>query len=124
MQPAHLKIVQGTPFNCVVRVTQRDEADVLVPMPLTGYSVRLQARPYVASSDILLELASSTSQIEIDEDAGEFTMHLTSDETAALVWGKPHTVAKAVFHCEITPPDGETIRVLEGTLRLNPEVVR
>lgn len=126
MRSVHLKLIQGTPFSFLVRVTQPDESDPpeLVPMPLTGYSAKLQARPHIASDCVLLEMSSDTPRIEIDEEAGTFSLYLTSEETSSLVWGKPNTVSKGVFHCEITPPDGETIRVLEGTIKLDPEVVR
>lgn len=124
MKPVHFKIVQGTPFRFLVRVTQRDEDEELIPMPLTDCFVRLVARPNVASSCVLLDISSNTSQIVVDEPEGTFLIELTSAETSALVWGKPYTFSKAYFHCEIEPSDGETIRVLEGTITLDPEVVR
>lgn len=124
MDQANLTIVQGTPFRFLVRVKHRNEADILVPRPLTGHVVRLQARPHVDSSKLLLDLSSDGEGIVVDEEAGTFMVELSSQRTSSLVWGQPHTKARAVYHCEIDPPDGETIRILAGLLTLDPEVVR
>lgn len=124
MIPTNFTIVQGTPFRFLVRVTDRNEMGELVPRPLTDYVVRLQARPNVQSDVLYLDLSSSGDEIVVNEADGTFFINLSSTQTSALVWGKAHTKARAVYQCEIEPPSGDTIRLLEGVITLSPEVVR
>src|SRR5688572_27320475 len=115
MRPVHLKIVQGTPFEVLVSVKQRDEADELVPMPLTNCVVRLQARASKLSSSTLLDLVSPTN-ITVDEEAGQFTIRLSSKETSELSWPTDAATGDRVpFQCEVQRPDEEDFRALEGT---------
>lgn len=124
MQKAHLTIVQGTPFEFLIRVTQKNEENESIPFPLTGCSIELQARSHVSSSISLLNLSSDEEEITIDEEEGTALIRLTSIQTSALDWVLPDGQKASVFHCEIHPPDGDDIRILEGTLKLDREVVR
>lgn len=123
MNPVNLTIVQGTPFRFLVRVQDRDAQGVLVPKSLVGYAVRLQARGSITSAITLLDL-SNDNGITVDEVAGTFTINLTPLQTSELTWGRPHMMSRAIYHCEIEPPDGEVVRLLEGIITLDPEVVR
>lgn len=120
----HLEIVQGTQFQVLASVKMKDETDTLVPYPLTDCFIQLQARFKPSEPRTLLDISSDSEEIMIDGEAGTFLISLTSARTSALVWGQPHIVARALFQCEITPPDGEPFRAMEGTITLNPEVVR
>jgi hypothetical protein len=125
MRQTHLEIVQGTPFEFLVTVQHRNEANELVPMPLTNCVVQLQSRPNASSNTVLLDLSSETGGIDVDEELGTFVIQMSSAETSALKWPKsPTTNERFPFQCEITPPDGETIRILKGTIRLDTELVR
>ncbi len=94
-------------------------------MGLEGYTVRLQARKKTTSSTTLLDFSSETSAIDISPDEeGLFVIYMSSEETQALVWGDPHTAVRAVYQCEVDQGDGEVMRVLQGTLKIDPEVVR
>lgn len=129
MKQTHLTIVQGTPFEFLVKVTQRDEESEedpkpLVPMPLTGCAIQLQARAKRSSGVAVVNLTNGEG-IYPNEEEGEFLIRMTSAETSALNWPiDASTDGRIVFQCEVTPPDGESFRVLEGTLRLDREVVR
>jgi len=98
---------------------------VLVPYELTGCSIHLQARKNVVSDKVLLDASTASGDITItDEDEGRFELNLTAAQTSKLCFGKPHTQDRAVFHCEVSPTNGDDFRVLEGTITLDPEVVR
>lgn len=124
MKSTLLTIVQGTPFRLKVNVQRRNLVGVLEPMNLTGCVITLQARHRIQDSKVLLSLSSTTSQIIINAIAGSFILQLTSVETAALVWGQLNGGGRAVYQCEIEPPNGETLRILNGVFILDPEVVR
>lgn len=121
MKQTHLKIVQGTPFRFIFNVKQKNDAGELEVMPLTGCRIRLQARPSIASPEVLLDL-SDGSGIDVDYEGGVGTIDMSAAETSALKW--PYSPQKPVYQCEITPPDGEVIRILQGTITLDREVVR
>jgi hypothetical protein len=120
MKRTHLTIAQGIPFRLLVRVKERDELGILIPMSLVGSVVRLQARPSVNSEELLLDLSSNGTGITLGAELGEFTIHMTSAETRDLSWGR----LRAVYQCEVEPAADDTFRALMGTLTLDPEVVR
>lgn len=124
MKQTHLTIVQGTPFEVLVRLTRKDEDGESVPFPIPDGFVKLQARETVQSSDTLLDISSNDEEIVVDGDAGTFEIKLTSAQTSALDWGSCVKPKKAVFQCEVTPAGDEPFRALEGTLTLDREVVR
>lgn len=130
MKPTHLEIVQGTPFEFLVSIKVPDEESVedpkpLMPMPLTGCTVQLQARSPVSSSITHLNLSSNDTVITIDEEGGTFLIKLSSAETAALSWPyDPATDGRIPYQIEVTQPDGESFRAAEGTIRLDREFVR
>lgn len=119
MEEPDLEIKQGVPFRILVRVKKR-EGEELVPVDISGGLVHLQARPSVESSTVLLDLSSDEDEITIEEETGVFVIELSSEETSALDWSTP----RAVYQCEVTPSGAEPIRILEGTVTLDREVVR
>jgi hypothetical protein len=125
MKSTQLTIVQGTPFKLSVRVTRKNEAGVREPFPLPGASVRLQARTDICARETLLDLSSKGEDtgITLDEDAGTFIIYMSSEWTSSLRF-PTNVPARPVFQCEVTLEDGESMRVLSGTVTLDPEVVR
>ncbi len=120
MRPTNLTIVQGTPFRLLVRVKERNEVGVLVPISLVGAVVRLQARLKETSPDLLLDLSSNGEGITLSAEAGVFVIQMTSAQTSALDWWD----RQPVYQCEIVPAIGDTFRTLTGKILLDPEVVR
>lgn len=120
----HLDIVQGVPFRFLVRVQTKDETGALVPVDLTDSYIHLQVRPSVRSPELFLDLSSSSDGIEIGEEPGTFSIILSAEETSALDWPLPAALSRARFECKVTPPDGDAFRALEGTMSLEPELVR
>lgn len=107
-----LTIEQGSGWRWVVSVTAGNAA-----ADLTGFAVRLQMRERVTSPEPFVDL-SRGSGITVDDLAGEITVYLSDDETAALA------VARGVYDLEIEPAGGDTVRLFEGKVKIRPEVTR
>jgi hypothetical protein len=86
---------------------------------LTGYSGRMQIRPTVESSTILLEATTANGRITIDEDDGIVSVNVGADITGPMTW------AAGVYDLEIfTASPAEVIRLVEGYAYLSKEVTR
>jgi len=88
------------------------------PVDLTGCTARMQVRPEVASATVLLELTSGNGRIVLGTTDGKITLGLTATETAALTW------QRAVYDLEIVHSDGSVRRLMEGSIKVRPEVTR
>ena len=89
-----------------------------VPVDLTGCSARMQVRAQVPSADVLLELTTDNGRIELGTTDGAITLKLTAAETAALAW------QRGVYDLEIVHSDASVRRLLEGSIKVKPEVTR
>lgn len=110
-----LTILQGETFNHVLVWKAGVPA---VAVDLTGASARMHIRSEVASADVLLELTTANGKIEFDPLEGQITLKLSAAETAALTW------ARAVYDLEIVHSDASVRRLLEGSVKVKPEVTR
>jgi hypothetical protein len=82
------------------------------PKDLTDYTAAAQMRKsYYTNTSV-----SFTAEITLPED-GEVTISLTAVQTSAIKAGR------YVYDIEITG-EGETLRVLEGIVVINPEVTK
>jgi uncharacterized membrane protein YfhO len=107
-QIQNIYIDQGTTFS--LSLTVNDQNGDL--KDLTGYTVAAQMRrSYYTNTSV-----SFTAEVSFPED-GEVTISLTAVQTSALKAGR------YVYDIEITG-DGETLRVLEGIVVINPEVTK
>lgn len=110
-----LEVKQGATFRVVFAWEDADG----VPVSLTGLSARMQARPSHRSDEVLLDLTEGAG-LTLDHAAGEIRVEIPATTTAAL----SRTVA--VFDVEVfdlADPD-EVTRLVEGRLRVSPEVTR
>jgi hypothetical protein len=89
-----------------------------VPVDLTGCSARMQVRSVVTSGAVLLELTSANGRIQLGGSSGEIELRLTAAETEALAW------RNAVYDLEIVHSDASVRRLLEGSIKVKPEVTR
>lgn len=90
-----------------------------VPVDLTGCTARMQVRSEVGSPDVLLELTTANGHIEIEPLDGEITLLLSAAETAAITsW------QRGVYDLEVVHSDGSVRRLLEGSVKVKPEVTR
>jgi hypothetical protein len=107
-QIQNIYIDQGTTFSLSLAVNDQN-GDL---KDLTGYTVAAQMRRsyYTTTS------TNFTAVVSLPED-GEVTISLTAVQTSAIKAGR------YVYDIEITG-DGETLRVLEGIVVINPEVTK
>lgn len=107
-QIQNIYIDQGTTFSLSIGVNDQFGD----PKDLTDYTAAAQMRKsYYTSTSI-----DFTAEVSLPED-GEVTISLTAEETSAIKAGR------YVYDIEITG-DGETLRVLEGIVVINPEVTK
>jgi len=107
-QIQNIYIDQGTTFSLSLAVN--DQSGDL--KDLTGYTVAAQMRKSYSSTTS----TNFTATVSLPED-GEVTISLTATQTSAIKAGR------YVYDIEITG-DGETLRVLEGIVVINPEVTK
>lgn len=88
------------------------------PIVLTGYSARMQIREKITNSATIFEATTATSNLVIDGSAGKIT--LTIPDTDSTTW----SARKAVYDLEIVSPAGTVTRIIEGKVRIDPEVTR
>jgi uncharacterized membrane protein YfhO len=107
-QIQNIFIDQGTTFSLSLSVNDQN-GDL---KDLTGYTAAAQMRRsyYTTTS------TNFTAVVSLPED-GEVTISLTAVQTSAIKAGR------YVYDIEITG-DGETLRVLEGIVVINPEVTK
>lgn len=89
-----------------------------VPVDITGCSARMQVRSIVDSAVVLLELTSDNGGIELGTTDGAITLKMTAAATAALAW------PRGVYDLEVVHTDGTVRRLLEGSVKVRPEVTR
>lgn len=83
------------------------------PINMNGYGVRGQIRKSyqsVAKVDFTTEI--------IDATTGVFTVSLTAEQTSAIKDGRN------VYDIELFDGSGQVIRLMEGSITVNPEVTR
>jgi hypothetical protein len=107
-QIQNIYIDQGTTFSLSLVVNDQNGD----PKDLSDYTVAAQMRKsYYTNTSI-----NFTAAVSLPED-GEVTISLTAIQTSAIKAGR------YVYDIEITG-DGETLRVLEGIVVINPEVTK
>lgn len=91
-----------------------------VALNLTGVTARLQFRTGFAQDAplILKELTTENGGIAIDPFNGRLTFFLSATETSEFRF------KRARFDCELTAPDTTVVTILEGIVRITPEVTR
>lgn len=88
------------------------------PVPLVGYSARMQIRESVDSPTVIYEASSSTGQIVLNNNLGTIT--ITIPASATTLFG----FTTAVYAVELFDANGKVIPFLVGNLTLVPEVTR
>jgi hypothetical protein len=87
------------------------------PVPLAGYTARMQIRPTLASTTIIQELTTANLGIAIDTTYNTITVLLTAAQTAAL------TFSTAVYSLELVS-GLEVVPFCTGNLTLVQEITR
>lgn len=102
-------IEQGADFRRTLTLTYDG-----VPISLVGSTLRSDIKKNVTDTNVM---ASFTINI-LDAVNGQFEIVLTHTETAALEAGD------AFYDLEWETPGAEVIRLLEGVIKITPEVTR
>lgn len=112
--PYDITIEQGATWRTTLTV--KDATGTTVD--LTGYTARMQIRPSVESTTVLLELNTTGSGITVTGPAGQIALLITATATTGINW------TGAVYDLELTAPSGDVTRLLQGRVTLSPEVTR
>lgn len=88
------------------------------PIDLTGCTARMQVRPEVESSTVLLELTTANGGITLGGVAGTIELFVSDDDSAAFTW------QSGSWDLEIEFPGGDVRRLAQGTVNVSPEVTR
>jgi len=105
-------IEQGATFNLLMTWKIDD-----VPVNLTGYTARLQARIDVDETETILSLTTGAG-ITLGGAAGTITLDQTATQTALLPKGE------YVYDLELQTSGGVVTRLLQGELNISAEVTR
>lgn len=113
-----LEIKQGATF----RVTFAYQNPDGTPISLAGLSARMQARPSHSSDELILDLTVG-SGLTLDAAAGEVHVEVPATTTATLTQAGQLRIG--VFDVELFDSvTGEVTRLVEGRIRVTPEVTR
>ena len=106
---ANLVLDQGSTFS--VDLTLQDEnGDALL---LAGYTANSQMRKWYTSIN-----PSAVFNASVNAQLGTITLSLEASNTSNL------TAGRYVYDVRVTNPSGESTRVVEGIVTINPEVTQ
>lgn len=88
-----------------------------MPKSLAGVTARMQIRPKVSSTEVLLELTSTDGDIVINDTLKTITINISAADTALL------TFKSAVYSLELVS-GSEVIALMHGSVSLEPEITR
>ena len=122
-----LIISQGADQDFVYRYsTTQADASAAAAVDLSGWSARAQIRGRVGSIPwvTLTTDAPTTHGSSLTLDAeGYVRIHLHHAETEQIDWNSPSRI-KGVWDLELVNPDGEVLRLVEGTVAVSQDVTR
>ncbi|MEU4703322.1 hypothetical protein [Nonomuraea dietziae] len=113
-----LLIEQGTDYE--LALTLASKAPDPGPLDLTGCQLRAHVRPHHgADAPLLYDLSTSNGRIVITDAAGgQATLRIPGQESAGWEW------RQAVYDLELVDAGGRQKRLLQGAVRVDPEVTR
>lgn len=101
------------PLDCV----DPEECPEYLDWDLTGYTARMEVRKYVDSATTIIVLATGTERLTLGGVDGTIQMLIRAEDTAVLS-------SSGVYDLEITAPNNEVDRIIEGTFTVSKEVTR
>lgn len=107
-------IEQGATFK--QRIVWKDSSSV--PVNLTGYSARMQARRSKTATEVLVELTTANGRIALGGAAGTIDLTIPADVTDTFTW------TRGLFDLELVKPNGEVVRLLRGEFTVSSGVTR
>lgn len=109
----NLTIVQGATYRKRLRVKEKSTGDYY---DFTGYSARAHLRPETGSDDLFVQLTTANGGLTLD-DEGHIDLYIHHEVTATID-------SEGAWDLELVEPSGDIVRLLKGTIRLDPEVTR
>jgi hypothetical protein len=109
-----ITIDQGATWT--LALTYKDGEGAVVD--LSGYTAKMQIRPFARSSKVILERSTEAETIVLGGAAGTVSVTATAAETGAL---KPGV---GVYDLELYSPIATTIRLLQGDVTISAGVTR
>jgi len=77
-----INLEQGVPLSKTIYLQNPDDSI----KDLTGFTAKMQLRQYVTHSDVLLELSTTNSKININVPSGSVTMAFSEADTRSLTF--------------------------------------
>jgi hypothetical protein len=109
----NLNLEQGVPFTD--NLVLKDNLGAIIV--LTGYTARMQVKPFKTSSEVLFTLTSS-DDIIITPELGSVQFTISENNSYLLQY------SKSVYDLYLYKPDGTPIRVVEGDITVSATVTR
>lgn len=88
------------------------------PIDLTGYTAKMQIRPYIGSSTVIVELSTANGRITITPSEGKIELELADEETVVI---SEHS---GVYDLEIEDSSGNITKLVRGTVSFIDEVTQ
>ena len=99
----------------VVYFVLRDKSG---PIDLSGYSAAMQVRRYAFSEAAIDTLTTCNGRLLIDGPAGKITAKFNHANT------EQYPGDTVLYDIELESPEGAITRILEGKIKVSPEVTR
>lgn len=113
-QVHNISIDQGSPFVQEFIVKNPDNSN----KNLSGYTARMQFRTAYSSSTVYLDATTVNGMLLIDVPTSKCTINLTAVDTANL------SFSSYVYDIEIVDSNNIPTRMVQGTVKINPEVTK
>lgn len=104
----NFSIEKSIPFQKMILLKNSDNS----VKDLTGYSARMQIKPYKGSKELLIDLSTTNLKLRIDIPTGAVTIILSSDDTDLLHY------TKSVYDL-ILIKEEKTFKALEGNITVS-----
>lgn len=106
-------ISQGATFSSRIRLWNPDGT----PFDFSGYKARMQIRSKISDPTYYVELTTENGRITLNNTNNSINLYLADEVTKNIP-------RDGVYDLEIESSYGEVSRVIEGAVRLKPEVTR
>lgn len=83
---------------------------------LTGWTAKLQIKPAADSVTVLIELSTTNGRIALGGNAGFIDLYVSVADTTSIAW------TTGVYDLLLTPADGKSRRLVQGTMTASPGV--
>lgn len=101
------------PLDCV----DPEDCPEYLDWDLTGYTARMEVRKYVESATTIIVLETGTERLTLGGVDGTIQLFIRAEDTAVLS-------SSGVYDLEITAPNNEVDRIIEGTFTVSKEVTK